>query len=58
MHKAVQFPTGSQITKRGGEEEKGFWCRDEVQFMEGRRGSLKEELLVSVNLVTHTLFKD
>lgn len=41
MHKAVQFPTGSQITKRGKKEQekkKGLWCRDGVQFMEERRG--------------------
>lgn len=30
MQKAVQFPTGSQITMRGEEDEEGFWCGDGV----------------------------
>lgn len=45
---------GQPNNDEGEEEEKGFWCRDVVQFMEER--GVKEELLVSINLSDpHTL---
>ena len=57
MQKAVQFPTGSQITMRGEEDEEGFWCGDGVYG--GEEGVNWLWLLVSVNLsYPHTVFKD
>ena len=54
MHKAVQFPTGSQITKRGKKKKKAFGAG--MGLRSWRSGGVKEELLVSVNLSDpHTL---